>query len=159
MSNKKYLILSVSISILMFFLLGISMSIIIILPNQLLFTTGMLSFSGIQYLSVGLTFLFLLPVLIGISVSLNVFRFLKLRRNIVKHGSLNFMGVASSILMAGCPQCVPLLLSLLGVSITTWLSFFPSVGIFLQLATIFIGILSLYLASSRISKECKNCKI
>jgi hypothetical protein len=160
LSEKKFLFLFVLLSLLIFIVLGISMEIIVIIwPNFFFFTTGMLAFSGFQYLFFGLLFLISIPILTSLALTMNVYRFLELKSSVRTETSTSFLGIISGIFMAGCPQCVPLLLFTLGITVTTWLAFFSKFGILFWLATIAISAFSLYSTSSKFGEECKKCKI
>jgi hypothetical protein len=157
--KKLYLGLAVVLSVALFFVLGVSTNAIVLLPHQIDFSLHGFSFFGIQYLIVGILFLFLVPVLTSLAVTFNIFRSNDLRTNATRQEGISLVSIASSILMAGCPQCVPIALSLAGVTVTTWLSFYSGLGFVLQIATILLAGLAFYLAASKLREDCKNCKI
>lgn len=156
LSEKKFLFLFVSLSLLIFIGLGISMEIIVIIwPNYFFFNTGTLAFSGLQYLVFGLLFLFSVPILTSLALTMNIYRFVELKTNVRTETGTSILGIISGVFMAGCPQCVPLLLFTFGITVTTWLAFFSNYGILFWLATIAISGLSLYITSSKFGEKCK----
>lgn len=95
-------------------------------------------------------------IMVGMNISLLVFKLARLRRSSYKEGGTSLAGIVGGVLGAGCPACATGLLASLGVS--GGLAIFPFRGLEIKLLSVFILALSQYWLLASIA-DCKSCKV
>ena len=146
-SNKKYIIISVTVSILTFIALYY-LTFYYTTPRALRSTEGLFYFY--------FTFVsnFIIALLFGFNVSI-ILHNNKIKNNLVKESSLSGSGTLAAAFASGCPVCGSLLLPLIGIS--GGLAAFPLRGLELKALALSLMLISTYFILKN-NNKCELCE-
>lgn len=156
LSDKKYLLLALILTVLAFFVF-VSIQVFLIPGNSFNFQLSI--YTTRDYL-----LLVLLSFLIALILTMNIWILKRTRKPEIGKSTVGGISVimASVFGTAACSSCLAGVFGLLG------LSFFATIGListFLSYQWIIVGIatlfalISLYFSSKKIVKECKDCEV
>ena len=146
-TNKKYLAISILISIITF---------IALYYLTFYYTTPMAlrSMEGSFYLYFTFISDIIISILFGLNASILVQRF-RMKTKIAKESSLSGSGVLAGAFASGCPVCGSLLLPLIGVS--SGLAVFPFRGLELKALAVSLIVVSTYFVLKS-NNKCDSCE-
>lgn len=145
-TNKKYLVISILISIITF---------IALYYLTFYYTTprALRSMEGSFYLYFTFISNFIISLLFGLNVSIILQR-ISMKTKAIKESSLSGSGVLAGAFASGCPVCGSLLLPLIGIS--GGLAAFPFRGLELKALAVSLMLVSTYFVLK--NNKCDTCK-
>ena len=146
-TNKKYLIVSVLVSLVTF---------IALYHLTFYFTTlrALRSMEGLFYLYFTFISNFIISILFGFNVSIILQR-INMKAKVAKESSLSGSGVLAGAFASGCPVCGSLLLPLIGIS--GGLAAFPFRGLELKALALSLMLVSTYFVLKN-NNKCELCE-
>lgn len=148
LKQERYAVLALATAALAAFLFSISSSLIQIYPAFFI-NYSRLTFEYAIFLTV-------FSVLISLNFTFYTFILRTLKEPAKTGGRFLASGLGSSFVIPACAECVPLVLSVLGVSFGTWSAVFQPFIVEIQILTIILLIISLGISSSHICLKCKK---
>lgn len=146
-TSKKYLIISVFISIITFIALYY---LTFYYTNPI----ALRSMEGSFYLYFTFISNFIISILFGLNISIILQR-IKMKSKIAKESSLSGSGLLAGAFASGCPVCGSLLLPLIGVS--SGLAAFPFRGLELKGLALSLMLVSTYFVLKN-NNKCDSCE-
>jgi len=157
LGNIKYASLSFVLAIFLILLFGQSgfwIHFFDIFPN-IYIDWGMVFGTAVSPFSL-LIFSAVVSILASLTISMTIYMYRYKGSQTLKQCTTCTTGLAASFLISGCPLCIPLILTVLGVGWGTWNSFYSVFGIPLQLLVIAMLAFSLNLTSKNMDRIIKR---
>lgn len=153
-SDGTYSLLAVILSFVISFILVNSMGILTIYPVYLVDTFNLFH-EGLLNTLTALAFLFFVPILSALTISMIIYKIVELKKSFGKESPLTAAGIVTGLFTSSCSMCVPLVFLMIGASYSTFSAFLFPLIVSVRIVSLVILVVSFYLTANSISEICK----
>ena len=153
-SNTPYMFLALFLSLAISLVLMVSMNVLQIYPIYFVDTYNLFS-EGILNILTGLLFLFLVPVLSSLTISMITYKMMRLKCPVGKESPVAAFGIFSGLFTSSCSTCIPFFLMTAGITYGTFSALVAPLIIPIRIVSIVVLVLSFYLTAESVNKICK----
>ncbi len=148
------MLLAMLLSILVSVLLMVSMNVLQVYPVYFVDTFNLFN-EGMLNTSTAILFLFAVPILSALTISMIVYKIIQFRSSPGNESPVAAFGIFSGLFTSSCSTCIPFFLMTAGVTYGTFSAFVAPLIIPIRIMSLAVLAVSFYLTVESVNRICK----